>query len=835
MLFRLQIRSIVDSICRAKFHEKGRKNVAERLELSRTVANSSSNSNSKDIGHSRFEGKVTTSMSLQEQIINALHLGERDRASNLLSNLSRQNVILRANDFDHILDYCARTPDPLFVLETWRVMEENKIGMNKRRHTFIIQALTKAGYLEEAFNWLSFLGGSDHTKPCLLMYNVFLNGCARTGSMAYAKLCLDLMEGQLIGKSEATYLELLKLAFGHNNVSAVHEIWKEFTKYYNPTLISLSKFIRCFARLGDLKSACEALQHMVNLAFEGSSVVNKSSKGQFNKSRLDISISSNKQFMYDTSRCLGGLLLETEKGCRGSLCPADNQRNDSGFDCQETQSGGFKMLKRDSRKILLMTVLRWSFSHVIYACAHSRKSNLAGQLLQQMHSLGLEPFSHTYDGYARAVIYDKGVIDGIKVVRAMIDMNLKPRSATMTILSMRCSRILELDLAEDLLDHIVETPHLHPFNALLVACNVMDQPERAVRVLTKMKEMKLKLNIITYELLFSLFGNVNAPYEKGSMLSQEDTAKRINAIEMDMVKNGVPHSPQSIRNLLIAFGAEGMLKELLHYLRKVEKEFYLRNTYPAASIYNTVLQSLVQEKESHIAIKIFKNMKLRDIPLNGATYNIMIDCCSILRCVKSGAAIISMMLRDGFVPQTCNYTAFIKILVANEAFDEALRILDQAITDGIQQDLLLYNTILLEAYMKGRIDIIELIVERMHQAKIQPDPSTCCYVFSAYVNNDFLNTAMEALQVLSMRMISEDENILQESKSKFEEDFILAEDPEGESRIIDFFKDSHENLAAAMLNLRWCAIAGSSISWLPDESLWARRLSSSYCQRVGRS
>ncbi|KAF6155325.1 hypothetical protein GIB67_019851 [Kingdonia uniflora] len=231
-------------------------------------------------------------------------------------------------------------------------------------------------------------------------------------------------------------------------MSAVHEIWNEFTKYYNPTIISLSKFIRCFARLGDLKLACEALQQVVNLAFEGSSVVNKSSKGQFNKSKLDISIPSNKQFMYDTSRCLGGLLVETEKGCRGSLCPADNQRNDSGFDCQETQSGGFKMLKRDSRTIHLMTAHDGFVFHDT-----------------EMHSLGLEPFSHTYDGYARAVIYDKGVIDGIKVVKAMIDMNLKPCSATMTILSMRCSRILELDLAEDLLDHIVETLHLHPFNA----------------------------------------------------------------------------------------------------------------------------------------------------------------------------------------------------------------------------------------------------------------------------------------------------------------------------------------------------------------------------------
>lgn len=79
---------------------------------------------------------------------------------------------------------------------------------------------------------------------------------------------------------------------------------------------------------------------------------------------------------------------------------------------------------------------------------------------------------------------------------------------------------------------------------------MQDQPERAVRMLAKMKQLKLQPDIRTYELLFSLFGNVNAPYEEGDMLSQVDSAKRINAIEMDMAKNGVQHSHLSMKNLV---------------------------------------------------------------------------------------------------------------------------------------------------------------------------------------------------------------------------------------------------------------------------------------------
>ena len=90
---------------------------------------------------------------------------------------------------------------------------------------------------------------------------------------------------------------------------------------------------------------------------------------------------------------------------------------------------------------------------------------------------------------------------------------------------------------------------------------------------------------------------------------------------------------------------------------------------------------------------------------------------------------------------------------------------------------------------------------------------------------------MESLQVLSMRMISEDyDSILEEKRTEFE-GFILSEDDDAESRILQFFKGSEENLAAALLNLRWCAISGCLISWSPNESSWARRLFNRYGSR----
>ena len=49
----------------------------------------------------------------QLQIVNALCLGERKKASKMLLDLGCMNGSLSAEDFTYILDYCAQTPDPL--------------------------------------------------------------------------------------------------------------------------------------------------------------------------------------------------------------------------------------------------------------------------------------------------------------------------------------------------------------------------------------------------------------------------------------------------------------------------------------------------------------------------------------------------------------------------------------------------------------------------------------------------------------------------------------------------------------------------------------------------
>ncbi|XP_047975263.1 pentatricopeptide repeat-containing protein At1g76280 isoform X1 [Salvia hispanica] len=764
---------------------------------------------------------------LGEEVINALHSGQRSRASNLLTELGSGDRASEVHSFLPILQFCASAPDPLFAMETWKLMVEKDVKLSGKCYLFTIKALCKGGYLDEAFSILGVQRAHAEICPTLQVYNCLLKASVQMNSLNHANEVLYLMEQEGMLKDIITYSQLLKLAVLQQNLSAVHEIWKDCIKYYSLSIITLRKFVWAFTRLKDLESAYMALQKMVAAASQHKFSTTATYEQMLCISRLDVPIPFSGDLAWDR--------YTRSSGTSVSYSPVYNKENDSTkgarFGMQETGVAHAAIsLSEQPFSGPVIKLLMCSFDDIISSCAHSRNIMFAEQLMLQMRVLGLEPSSRTYNGYIRALVSVKTFHDGMEVLNIMRQKNMKPSDSTLAALSVSCSRGLQLDLAETFLDQVSKCNHVNIFNEFLKACDTVDKPERAIRVWARMKDKNLKPDIRTYELLFSLFGSVNAPYDNPNLVSQADAAKRIKAIEMDMTRHGIQHNLFSLQNLLKALGREKMINELIQYIRVAEEQCVYRNTNLGVQIYNTFLHSLVEAKESHVAIEIFKKMISCGLSPNLSTYGIMIDCCSIINCYTSACALISRMIRDGLPMNVVIYTGLVKILSRSEAFNEAFRLLDLAITEAIQPDLLLYNAILKIASQKGKIGVLELIVEKMHRLKIRPDPSTCRHVFSAYADNGFHSTAMEALQVMSLRMISEEDDILEEYRLKYE-NLILDEESDAESEIVAVFKDSPD-LVVSLLNLKWYAILVSPPSWLPDQSPWAKRLSSNYTARL---
>ncbi|XP_074263851.1 pentatricopeptide repeat-containing protein At1g76280-like [Silene latifolia] len=700
-------------------------------------------------------------------------------------------------------------------MQTWRVLQEKEITLTRHYYLLIVRALFNGGHIEEAIRLVKFLGENHHVSFILPVYNFLLSACAKMKDVMYRDQCLNLMDKHLLGKNEHTYTALLKLAVWEKNLLAVHEILREQCKYYNLNIISLRKFIRSFTELNDLESAYKTLQYMVSVALKEGTYLRRTMLGKIICPNLDIPIPS-----ATVTSILGS----------DSLQDGDFRTNISD-DCEEMITNTNKDLQciplnldastlNNPEKGPIKKVLRWSFNDVIRACGRGN-AELVGKLIMQMQNLGLEPSPWTYDCFVRAVIPGRNFRDTVELLKIMEEKEVKLYDSTLLILSISFSKALNLDSAESLLNQITRSSHPHPYNAFLAACDKMEQPERAIPMLAKMRDLKIKPNIRTYALLFSLFGNVNAPYEKGNLFSQAIVTQRINAIQADMLENGVQHNKSSMFYLLNALGSEGMVQEMMRHLYWAEEHLSALNCLNVG-VYNIVLHWLNESNETYKAFEIFKNMKLCGLRPDASTYNIMVDCCGNIRCLKSARALVSLMVRDGFPPQTPTYTAFIKVLLRCNALDEALNLLDQALSEA-KPDVLLFNTILLKASAQKRIDVIEHVLKVMQREKIRPDPSTCSYVFNAYVERGFFGTAVEALQVLSIQMISKD-NYVSTKRIKIYEDLILSEEPDAEMKIIQKFNHSNIELVAALLNLRWCSFVGASISWVPDQSPWAERL-----------
>ncbi|KAI4995063.1 hypothetical protein ZWY2020_034966 [Hordeum vulgare] len=796
---------------------------------------------STSLEHHDFTWKTSmASRFMQTDIVNALRKGDRQRASIMLSNLQQTKEALTSEDFSYILEYCAEAPDPLFVMETLELMNVKGIDISKSHYRSVTRALSQGGYSKEALKLLTLLVEKECSYATLPIFNIFLGACSR--NLNDAESCLEIMEKHLLGKSEITFCELLKVAVLQRNLSAVHDLWKDCTRYYSPSIVTQRKFVKAFSTLGDLQSAYHILQRMVVLAGEHTDHLRVSSKRRCQSTRLDIPVPALRE-VDDLKLVSDYDLTSPSQGKMGTgECLIDAQPE---LLRVETQSSKHEQLKSyvsfvsdDSRRMpktlssaptAVKKVLRWAFNDIIHACVYLDNCQLSEQLFLEMNKIGLRPSRFTYDGFIKCVMAGKGVGHAIKVIEVMDRRGIRPYDSTLVALSVDQSKSLQLDLAEHFLGRIsdIQPEYIHAFNAFLSGCDIMNEPERALRILAKMRRLDLKPHIWTYEIMFSLFGNVNVPYEEGNMLSHADVSKRISIIETDMLNHEIRHSFVSMKNLIRAFGAEGMIEEMLRYLNVAENVLWNMDPYQKSDLYGIVLHALVKAKETPKAIRTFKIMRSCGLPTNTSIYNIMIECCKLLPCIKSAGALLSLMFRDGCCPTVLTFTSLLKVVLAKEDFEGALDLLDLCITEGIQPDVGIFNTILSEANAKGNIHVVEYIVECIHRAKIQPDESTLWYTFCAYVDQELYNTALEALQVLSMRMISLDASILKEKGAALE-DIILSEDPDAELKIIRTFEASGECSTAALLNLRWCVTMGSSISWSPEDSPWARRLASSY-------
>lgn len=152
----------------------------------------------------------------------------------------------------------------------------------------------------------------------------------------------------------------------------MHDIWKEWTKYYNLDIVSLRKFIKSFARLGDLNTAHAVLQYMLASTLQGGEAMVETAEGMLTTPKLDIPVPSSELNLENYSK--------DNETYIPSLVGHVNNR-----DIRDVQNDRIIWMK--DWRMPVMTLLLCSFNDVIYACAKLRNYWLAEKLVLQVAQL----------------------------------------------------------------------------------------------------------------------------------------------------------------------------------------------------------------------------------------------------------------------------------------------------------------------------------------------------------------------------------------------------------------------------------------------------------------
>lgn len=535
----------------------------------------------------------------------------------------------------------------------------------------------------------------------------------------------------------------------------------------------------------------------------------------------------------DAAKSPFGQILEWTRLAMLNLQQSEQTILPENLQSDERHAVGSSTDKFDMVKILL----RHAFNAIINASVNQGDLQSAELLFSQMRAANLKPDIYSYNAMLRAVTRGRGLEHGFQVVKRMEKEGLRPDTKTYNAIIEGFCLNMELEKAEALVVRMQKSgstqwPSDVSFNTILKACADVDDLTRALRVFSRMVEARIRPDRCTILYLISAFGRVNAPYERGTEESKKELASRLSAIESYMENANMQHNSQTFNAVLVSLSEEASTDAVIQRLQLAEGCVDDRGLPILDTVsYNIAMNACIQDKQWATAREIFNKMTSLGFEPSTYTYNILINGCADRRKVGEAFQFLDTMQQKGLQPMPSTYNSLIKVCCHSGELDAALALLKEMGDSGIESSIVTFTTLLASADYHERLDLIEFLVEHMHREKIQPNITTCEHVVSAYLNCHQIDDAVEALRVLSIRMLPKGgklqgqlEDIL---KQIFNEDSLQVE-----SSTIQLLKDaliSKGLLSEALLAARLSGFGNASIeTWNADESTWAKRLRDQY-------
>ncbi|XP_010524118.1 PREDICTED: pentatricopeptide repeat-containing protein At3g59040 isoform X1 [Tarenaya hassleriana] len=255
------------------------------------------------------------------------------------------------------------------------------------------------------------------------------------------------------------------------------------------------------------------------------------------------------------------------------------------------------------------------------------------------------------------------------------------------------------------------------FLMLITACGKLGDFNGAERVLSTMKKMGYKPNVISYTALMEAYG-------RGGKYNNAE------AIFRRMQSSGPEPSALTYQIILKTFVEASKYKEaeeVFETLLNAEKS----QMKPDQKMYHMMIY--MNKKAGHYdkARKLFALMAEKGVPHSTVTYNSLM---SFENNYKEVSKIYDQMQRAGLQPDVVSYALLVSAYGKARREEEALAVFEEMLDAGVRPTHRAYN-ILLDAFaVSGMVEQAKTVFKCMRRDRFYPDLCSYTTMLSAYVN-----------------------------------------------------------------------------------------------------
>ncbi|KAM0069088.1 putative tetratricopeptide-like helical domain superfamily [Helianthus debilis subsp. tardiflorus] len=124
-------------------------------------------------------------------------------------------------------------------------------------------------------------------------------------------------------------------------------------------------------------------------------------------------------------------------------------------------------------------------------------------------------------------------------------------------------------------------------------------------------------------------------------------------------------------------------------------EMLQRQPPPSIFQFTQLMSVIVKMKQYSTALKLFKQMRLMDVPVSILTMNISINCYCRLNQVAYGFALLATLFKRGYSPSLATYSTLINGLVLADRVFEAVELFKKLLREKVcEPDQVMYGSVI---------------------------------------------------------------------------------------------------------------------------------------------